>query len=266
MHLGGDRARSSDDRIRPSRNLPRQRPLPTDVATPVRVRGDRVTEVCDPWNAHPPHRQADEVDRAGRRGGQNDVDPLSLCDAPGGRDRRDVPEHARVRQEQCTEHDRHLAPDARDAPQPVELLPGPSRRRADVPGPVDDDSLGLAQGVVALHPLRPLGRQHVDVEAEPRKLAGKLERTLDAGPARRWPVHRDEQELHCRPFWRRRPSPCIDPAPCFTGFSGLTRRRPGRMTPRTRHGSARRCPAWSGARRTAVEFRIYPIAEVRRRR
>ena len=220
-HLVGDRARSSDDRIRPPRHLLRERTLPAYVTTTVWVRCNRITEVGDPWDAHPPSRQTDEMDRAGRRGGQDDVDSLPLDDAPGCRDRRHVPEHTRVRHEQCTERDRHLAPDARDAPQPVELLTRPSRRRADVPGPVNDDSLGLAQGVVPLHPFRPRGRKHVDLEAEPRKLAGKLERTLDAGPARRRPVHRDEQEPHCRPFWRRGPSPCIAAAVLRHRATGL---------------------------------------------
>ena len=76
-------------------------------------------------------------------------------------------------------------------------------RRARGPDVADAVHPGLArrlQLVVAVDPLRVVGREHVRLDPERRQVGGELERPLDAAAARGRPVHRDDEDAH---YWRR---------------------------------------------------------------
>ena len=169
------------------------------VVAAVLVRDERIAQVGDPASAgRPLDGRADEVDRARRRRRDHDVDALPPRDPDRGRDRGEVPRHARVGDEQATCRDLRLDERALEPVRGAELLRRLARPRADVARAVDPCLRRDAQLGIAVHPLRVVGCEHVRLDAERGKVLRELERALDAASARRREVHRHEQHLHGR--------------------------------------------------------------------
>ena len=150
----------------------------------VRVQHDRVAQVGDPGRARRLlHRRPDQVHRAGRRGREHDVDAL----APGDRDRlgnrRRVPRHVLVGQEQPAA-DRRGTPQREVDPAPaVQLVRDPTPTRTDVASPVHPGLRRKRQLCVGVDPLRVVGCEHVRLDAERRQMARELQRPLHAAAA-----------------------------------------------------------------------------------
>ena len=105
-HLLRDRLGDARDRVRAAGDEPREplvrrlaRARRGGVGAPMLVGDERVAEVGDPARSgRALGGGAHEMDRAGRRRRQDDVDPLPADDPDRGRDRGQVPAHARVRE------------------------------------------------------------------------------------------------------------------------------------------------------------------------
>ena len=181
------------------RTFPRDTVPMEALRVAVRVGDERVAQVGHPLDAgRALDSGADEVDRARRRGREDDVDPLLADDPACGGDRGQVPGHARVGYEQPARG--HLGLDER-ALEPVrgaQLLGRLARARAEVAHTVHPGLRRHEQVRIAVHPLRVLGREHVGLDAERRQVLRELQRALHAAAARGREVHGDEQHLHRR--------------------------------------------------------------------
>ena len=205
-HLGCDRLGHARDRVRlPGdeardllvRGLPR--PRGGRVVAPMLIRDERIPKIRDPARVGEPlDRRPYEVHGAGRRGREDDVDPLLAHDPHSSRDRGHVPRHARVGQEQAPRGHLRLDERALEAVGGTQLLGGLACSRAQVARAMDPRLRRRPQLRVPMHPLRVVGRQHVRLDAERREVLGELERALHASTARRREVHRHEQDLHRR--------------------------------------------------------------------
>ena len=188
-HLARDRVRDGDDGVRPARDELRHGLLrlllhahgePVDPA--VRVRGHRVAEVGDPVHAcHLLDRGADQVDRGGRRGGHEDVDLLVADDPARGRNRGQAPADELVRHEQPPREEAGLAQGAVETVEPVQLLGRQAPLGPDVLRAVHLDVRRDRELVVAVEPLRVVGREHVHLEAE----VGQMTRRASSAARRR---------------------------------------------------------------------------------
>ena len=78
----------------------------------------------------------------------------------------------------------------------VQLLGGLAADRADVARPVHPGLRRHAQRLVAVDPVRVVGREDVRLDPERRQVLGQLEGTLHSSAARRGKVEADEQHLH----------------------------------------------------------------------
>ena len=101
------------------------------------MREEGVPQVGDPLRpGHSLHRGADEVHRARRRRRHDDVDPLAARDRDRLRDRRRVPRHVLVRDEQPPPDGGGAADGQVDARAPVQLVREAPAARPDVACPV----------------------------------------------------------------------------------------------------------------------------------
>ena len=87
--------------------------------------------------------------------------------------------------------------EALEALRAVQLLRRLAALRAEVARAVHPGERRRLQLVVAVDPLRVVGREHVRLDPEARQVRRELERPLDAPAAGRREVHRHEQDLHC---------------------------------------------------------------------
>ena len=203
-HLVGDRVGDGDDRVGLRRDQPRDhlvplllRPHGQPLRVAVRVRDERVAQVGDPAHLRLPlARGADEVHRPGRRGRDHDVDPLVAADAQRGRDRGQVEGHVLVGEEQPPPEQLELPLVALEPRRAVQLLGRLAAARADELHAVHPRERRRRQVVVAVHPLRVVGREHVQLDPEPGQMRRELERPLHAAAARGREVQRDEEHLH----------------------------------------------------------------------
>src|SRR5581483_752916 len=199
-----DRLRHARDRVR----LPRDEPGDRLVHALLRADGgalrpamgvgdERVAQVGEPARAgRLAHRRADEVDGGRRRGRDDGVDALAAGDPDGGRDRRQVPAHVLVGDEQAAGGEPRLRRQPRQPLAAVQLLGRLAAARPEVAGPVHPGLRRGPQVVVAVDPPGVVGRQHVRLDAERGQVLRQLERPLHAAPSRRGEVERDEQDLH----------------------------------------------------------------------
>ena len=161
------------------------------------VGDDGVAQVGHPARAgRALHRGADEVDRVRRRGRDHDVD-LVLADEPDrGRDRGEVPRHVLVGNERAAAEQPRLGGEPREALLAVELLGRLAADRAEVARPVHPRLGRHAERLVAMDPLRVVGREHVRLDPERGQVLGQLQGTLHSSTAGRGKVEADEQHLH----------------------------------------------------------------------
>ena len=205
--LVGDRVRRRDDRVGVARHEPGDAPLallldphePALVAATMRMGDERVPQVGDPpRTGRALDRGSDEVHRARRRGRQHDVDPLAAHDPDRGRNRGQVPGDVLVGNEQPPAEEPRLHAEPLEPLLAVQLLRRQPAAGPEVAGTVDP-RLGRRQElVVAVDPLRVVGREHVRLDPEAGQVRGRLQRALDAAASGRREVHRDEQDLHRR--------------------------------------------------------------------
>ena len=134
--------------------------------------------------------------RSGWRGGDDGVDLLAARDAHRRRDRRQVPAHVLVRDEQPPREQPRLAGGTLEPERAVQLVRRAAAPRTEVARTVHPGLGRRDEILVAVHPLRVVRREHVRLDPESRQVLGELERPLDAAPARGREVHRDEQDLH----------------------------------------------------------------------
>ena len=203
-HLFGDRLRHAGDRVGAARDelrdLLRRRLACTGggrVVTAVLVRDERIAEIGDPARAGRfLHSGADEVHRGWRRRRDHGVDALAAGNADRGRDRGEVPRHARIRQEETPRRHLGLQKRATETVSGPELLDRLPRPRPEVSRAVDPRLRRNAQLGVRVHPLRVVRREHVRLDAERGKVLRELERALHTATAGGREVHRHEQHLH----------------------------------------------------------------------
>ena len=203
-HFVGDRLRHGDDRVGAACDEPRDGVLALLLRThdqpfrvAVRVRDDRVAQVGHPRHAGGAlHRSADEVHRRRRRRRDDHVDALALHDAERGRDRGQVPAHVLVGDEQPPPGELRLLGEALEPLRPVQLLRRLAALRPHVARAVHPGERRRHQLVVAVDPLRIVGREHVRLDPELRQVRGELQRPLHAAAARGREVHRHEEHLH----------------------------------------------------------------------
>ena len=118
-------------------------------------------------------------------------------DADRRRDRRQVPAHVLVGDEQAPPGELRLPREAHEALRPVQLLGGLPALRAEVARAMHPGERRRLQLVVAVDPLRVVRREHVRLDAELRQMRRELERPLDAPSPGRREVEADDQHLHC---------------------------------------------------------------------
>ncbi len=200
----GDEVRDGDRLVGVARDQPRNRflraflrPRREPLDGTVGVSHHRVAHVGDPLDAGEAlHRGTDQVHRVRRRGRDDDVDPLGAHDLDRRRDRGRVPRHVFVGDEHAAiREERHLR-GAFEPARAVELLGRPPTFRPDVARAVHPGLRRRDQLVVAVDPLRVVGREHVRLDPERRQVRRELQRSLNARAAGRRPVHRDEQDFH----------------------------------------------------------------------
>ena len=204
-HLVRNRLGDTDDRVGRARDQLRNRMLALllhahqhSFGVAVRMSDDGIAQVGDPRNSGgATDGRADEVDRGGRRRGEDDVDALASCDPDRGRDRRQVPADVLVRDEQPPARELQLLRRALEPSRPVQLLRGLAPLRSQVAGAMHPGQRRHREPFVAVNPLRVVGREHVRLDPELRQVCGELQWTLyPAAPGRR-EVHRDQENLHC---------------------------------------------------------------------
>jgi hypothetical protein len=83
-----------------------------------------------------------------------------------------------------------------DAFERVQLLRGDPAPRSVVADSVHPGLCRRRRLVVAVHPLRIVGGEHVRLDAEARQVRRELQRALHTTSAGRRKVHRHEQDLH----------------------------------------------------------------------
>ena len=205
-HLRRDRLRDTGDRVGAARDELRHllvgglaRPSRSRVVATVLVRDDRIAKIGDPAGTRRAlDGRADEVDRRGWRRRDHRVDALAAHDPDRRRDRRQVPRHARVGEEEPTGRDPRLEDGALEAVGGAELLGRLAGLRADVARAVDPRLRRHAELGIAVDPLGIVGGEDVRLDAERRQVLRELERALHASAARGREVHRHEQHLHGR--------------------------------------------------------------------
>ena len=99
--------------------------------------------------------------------------------------------------EQPPARELRLHADALEPLRAVQLLGGLAPFRPEVAGAVHPGERRRRQLVVAVDPLRVVGREHVRLDPELRQVRRELQRTLHAAAPGRREVHRDEEDLHC---------------------------------------------------------------------
>ena len=126
-----------------------------------------------------------EMNRAGRRRRQHDVDPLAAHDRDRLRDRGRVPGHVLVRHEQPAADRRRLQQRELHPGAAVLLVGDPPAARPDVARAVHPRLRRQRQVGVDVHPLRVVRREHVRLDPERGQMARELQRSLHAARRRR---------------------------------------------------------------------------------
>ena len=194
-----DRVRAARDELRHLLVRGLASPRRRRVVPSVLVRDDRVAKIGDPAGAgRTLDGGADEVDRRRRRRRDHRVDALAACDPDRGRDRRQVPGHARVGEQEASGRDARLEDGALEAGGRAELLGRLSRLRAEVARAVDPGLRRHAELGIPVDPLGIVRGEDVRLDAERRQVLRELERALHAAAAGGREVHRHEQHLHGR--------------------------------------------------------------------
>jgi len=205
-NLVRDRFRDRDDSVGPVRDQPHDalerlllRLDGLAVEAAVGVLDEGVALVGDPLDARQPlDRRADQVQRQRRAGRDHRVDAFALDDPHGGRNRRRRPGDARVRKQQPSAHHPRLGQCEVETLQRAQLLRVQPRFGPEVAGAVDERLGRRAQLVVAVQPLRVVGREDVRLDPERGQVRRQLQRPLNAAPAGGREVHGHEQNLHLK--------------------------------------------------------------------
>ncbi len=167
------------------------------IDAPVGVRGHRVAQIGDPWDAgRLLDRSPDQVDGGRRRRRDHDVDLLLLDDPPGGRDRSQAPADELVWEQQATREERGLPQEALRTLQALQLLGRQLGARPEVARAVHLRVGRDVQLVVARKPLGIVRREHVRLDPEVGQVSRQLQGSSDPTAAGRGEVHRHEQHSH----------------------------------------------------------------------